>query len=902
MGLISVIQFPFRMAFKAVLIAAQAFGVLWALHAAYDIRLYPIKDFGMIIHEFDPWFNYRAAEKMLEIGVSKFFKWYDYMSWYPLGRPIGTTIYPGMQMTALAIYRAMEAVNPFSYTLPTWLSFARKFLKALKTNFGFVMLPSIPKAINYAPMSMNDICCMMPPWFGSIASLFTGLLTYEITRSTNAGVMATGIMAIIPAHLMRSVGGEFDNEAVAMAAICSTLWLWLRAVRTPQSWYWGILAGLSYIYMVAAWGGYIFVINMVGIHALMLVGLGRFNSGVHKAYSLFFVIGTAGAIQVPVVGWTPLRSLEQLGPLLVFFGYQVLAICDYVRRSRNLTTKQFVLYRIRAMAYLLLILLGVGAMLYPTGYFGPLSSRIRGLFVKHTKTGNPLVDSVAEHQPASPGIYQAYLNMPLDYWQHGTAICLISRSNGCYLFGLYGFIASHFSAKMSRLVLICGPIAAIACAIWAGWLLDSLLQPFLLFLGKKGYKSDEPEVVVSKTAAKKAEKAQAAVAAAAATASADKKASGKKTNGKDSAKENGHSAPKKASAAPAFSKKRIALEEYEEEERPGGIAAIKRGAKNMVYNLVPDEVEEGFHQMRKMLDRNPLFLMARMAASVVFVAYLCYSTDFVKKTKTFVQYSQQMGQQLSNPQVVYYTQDRQGGRVLIDDYLKGYQWIDRNTPKESRVMAWWDYGYQITGIAKRTSIADGNTWNHEHIATLGRTLTSPEKRAWNAIRHMADYVLVWAGGRGDDLGKSPHLARIGNSVFPEHCGDTDPKCSKFGFYGDQTPTPMMAKSLLYNLVQHNMRPGVKVSDKYFKEVHTTKHGLMRVFQVMNVSEESRQWVDDPANKICDAPGSWYCTGQYPPALDKLIAKRRSFAQIEDFNKAAGGKSAYTKMIEKELEL
>ena len=35
-------------------------------------------------------------------------------------------------------------------------------------------------------------------------------------------------------------------------------------------------------------------------------------------------------------------------------------------------------------------------------------------------------------------------------------------------------------------------------------------------------------------------------------------------------------------------------------------------------------------------------------------------------------------------------------------------------------MAWWDYGYQINGIAERTSIADGNTWNHEHIATLGR--------------------------------------------------------------------------------------------------------------------------------------------------------------------------------------
>merc|ERR1719181_2645422 len=119
-----------------------------------------------------------------------------------------------------------------------------------------------------------------------------------------------------------------------MTAICMTFWLWLRSVRTPKSWPWSILAGVSYIYMVAAWGGYIFVINMIGVHALMLVGLGRFNSGAHKAYTIFFVIGTFGAMQIPVVGWQPLRSLEQMGPLMAFFGYQVLEFCD-IQRRRN---------------------------------------------------------------------------------------------------------------------------------------------------------------------------------------------------------------------------------------------------------------------------------------------------------------------------------------------------------------------------------------------------------------------------------------------------------------------------------------------------------------------------------------------------------------------------------------
>jgi dolichyl-diphosphooligosaccharide--protein glycosyltransferase len=92
----------------------------------------------------------------------------------------------------------------------------------------------------------------------------------------------------------------------------------------------------------------------------------------------------------------------------------------------------------------------------------------------------------------------------------------------------------------------------------------------------------------------------------------------------------------------------------------------------------------------------------------------------------------------------------------------------------------WDYGYQITGIANRTTIADGNTWNHEHIALLGKALTGSEEEGYQIARHLADYVLVWGGGGGDDLAKSPHLARIANSVYRDHCPG-DVTCRAFGF-------------------------------------------------------------------------------------------------------------------------
>eukprot|EP01048_Picozoa_sp_COSAG05_P016386 COSAG05_NODE_2103_length_3555_cov_3.669271_6_plen_57_part_00 len=53
-------------------------------------------------------------------------------------------------------------------------------------------------------------------------------------------------------------------------------------------------------------------------------------------------------------------------------------------------------------------------------------------------------------------------------------------------------------------------------------------------------------------------------------------------------------------------------------------------------------------------------------------------------------------------------------------------------------MAWWDYGYQITGVGERTTVADGNTWNHEHIALLGRAVSACIPPHANARAHAFD--------------------------------------------------------------------------------------------------------------------------------------------------------------------
>ena len=293
---------------------------------------------------------------------------------------------------------------------------------------------------------------------------------------------------------------------------------------------------------------------------------------------------------------------------------------------------------------------------------------------------------------------------------------------------------------------------------------------------------------------------------------------------------------------------------------------------------------------------NPLVCLLRIAAG----AYLVQE-HLRPKAQEFYDFSHALADGLSQPSIMFKASLQNGQHIIVDDYREAYHRLRDKTPEDSRVMAWWDYGYQITGIGNRTTIADGNTWNHEHIATLGRILSAPEERSHRIAKHLADYVLVWAGGGGDDLAKSPHMARIGNSVYGDICPG-DPTCSQFGFYHGGRPTKMMENCLLYKMCLAG-QPGIKpLNSSLFRQVFSSKYGKVKIFKVMRVSKKSKEWIADPANRVCDAPGSWYCTGQYPPPLDSLIAKRKNFAQLEDFNtKKSKEDEDYTKEYMKRME-
>ena len=125
----------------------------------------------------------------------------------------------------------------------------------------------------------------------------------------------------------------------------------------------------------------------------------------------------------------------------------------------------------------------------------------------------------------------------------------------------------------------------------------------------------------------------------------------------------------------------------------------------------------------------------------------------------------------SSPSIIMSGRRNDGTRYIIDDYREAYYWIKQNTPKESKIMSWWYYGYQITGMSNRTVLVDNNTWNNTHIATVGRAMASNEQDAYKIARSLdANYVLVIFGGMsnysGDDISKFLWMVRIAAGVFP----------------------------------------------------------------------------------------------------------------------------------------
>ncbi|KAF2729094.1 oligosaccharyl transferase stt3 subunit [Polyplosphaeria fusca] len=681
--------------------------------AAVSSRLFSVIRFESIIHEFDPWFNFRATKYLVQNGFYSFWDWFDDRTWHPLGRVTGGTLYPGLMVTSGVIYHALRALT--------------------------------------LPVDIRNICVLLAPGFSGLTAFATYLLTSEMVASPSAGLLAAAFMGITPGYISRSVAGSYDNEAIAIFLLVFTFFLWIKAVKNG-SMFWGALTALFYGYMVSAWGGYVFITNLLPLHAFVLICMGRYSPRLYVSYTSWYALGTLASMQIPFVGFLPIRSSEHMSSLGVFGLIQIVGFVEYVRVQ--LPNKQFQTL-LRALVFVIFVVAFGGlVVLTVSGTIAPWSGRFYSLWdTAYAKIHIPIIASVSEHQPTAWPAFFFDLSMMIWLFPAGVYMCFRSLTDEQVFIVIYSVLASYFAGVMVRLMLTLTPIVCVASAMAFSQILDTYLDAKI------------PE---------------------------------------QGAKENGSSDPAKVAAAVL----------------PDGL----RSTRNPLVGIY------SYASRLTVIGASTVYLM-------LFVLHCTWVTSNA----------------YSSPSVVLASRLPDGSQHIIDDYREAYYWLRQNTPDNAKVMSWWDYGYQIGGMADRPTLVDNNTWNNTHIATVGKAMSSREEVSYPIMRqHEVDYVLVVFGGllgySGDDINKFLWMVRIAEGIWPEEVKERNFFTQRGEYRVDEEATPTMKNSLMYKMSYYNYNslfPAGQATDRVrgvrlpaegpqlstIEEAFTSENWIIRIYKV-----------------------------------------------------------------------
>lgn len=405
---------------------------------SFATRLFSVLRFESVIHEFDPYFNYRTTQYLAEEGFYKFHNWFDDRAWYPLGRIIGGTIYPGLMITSTVIYNSLHFIN--------------------------------------LTLEIRNICVFLAPLFSSFTTIITFLLTKEL-KDTRAGLIAAAMIAIVPGYISRSVAGSYDNEAIAIFCMLLTYYAWIKSVKTGSI-LWSAFTALAYFYMVSSWGGYVFLINLIPMHVFVLMVTGRFSHRIYVAYSTVYCIGTILSMQISFVGFQPVQTSEHMMALGVFGLCQILGGINYMRTKivgdDFQTLFQFIIYLIGG------IVIAFGTLLTITGKIAPWTGRFYTLLdPSYAKNHIPIIASVSEHQPTSWSSFYFDLHIQVFLFPVGLYFCFSKLTDANIFVILYGVTSIYFAGVMVRLMLVLAPVMCILSGIGASSMLSTYMTQYL---------------------------------------------------------------------------------------------------------------------------------------------------------------------------------------------------------------------------------------------------------------------------------------------------------------------------------------------------------------------------------------------------------------------------------------
>ena len=201
------------------------------------LRASPL-EYGFELNEYDPFFNYRATEFIVENGLPSYLEWNDDLSWHPHGRNIASTSQVMLHTSAATFYQI----------------------------FGM-------------GSSLYDFTIMFPV----VISSLTAIVIFALVRTiggTTAGLFASLFFAISPIIIMRGTLGWFKSEPLGLFYGLLAVYLVISAIKSDK----GKIsvakivgAGILLAIGLTSWGGVQFFVLPIGLFFLALPFLRKDN-------------------------------------------------------------------------------------------------------------------------------------------------------------------------------------------------------------------------------------------------------------------------------------------------------------------------------------------------------------------------------------------------------------------------------------------------------------------------------------------------------------------------------------------------------------------------------------------------------------------------------------------------
>ena len=397
------------------------------------MRAYPL-EYGFELSEFDPFFNYRATEFMVENGLSAYLEWNDDLSWSPYGRDISATSQVMLHITTSTLYQVFGAGSSL---------------------YDFVI------------------------WFPAIIGSLTTIIIFGIVRTvggTTAGLLASLFFAVSPIIILRGSLGWFKSEPLGLFYGLLAVYLLISGIKSDK----GkvsvakiVGAGILLAFGVASWGGVQFFILPIGLLFLALPFLRKDNTFLILTSIIFTSIFLLVTVSFEKSGIT---FVSGLNGLFLIGCTSFLTLCFIIKSiSKN---------HIRNG----LVLLG-GAI---TAGIVILSSNVINLpTFRYLNAANPfllttdmLTDSVSEHATTTTDISFHFFSVLMIFV--GIGAWFLFQKKICHTFKIkgemaafaliIGFLGIYFSSAFVRLEVFGSISVVILSSIGISILISKILE------------------------------------------------------------------------------------------------------------------------------------------------------------------------------------------------------------------------------------------------------------------------------------------------------------------------------------------------------------------------------------------------------------------------------------------